>query len=64
MRREPNDITKWACQHAEGALMLAREAIDEMYEIGYADEHPELVTAFLTMAGHAYEALMRRDTIH
>jgi hypothetical protein len=38
---------------AEAGMMLARETIDEMHELGYAEEHPKLVIAFMSMAGHA-----------
>jgi hypothetical protein len=53
-----------ACAQAEAALALPIEAVDDAFWRGYAEENPEMVTAFLTMAGSALQALMLKDTIH
>jgi hypothetical protein len=53
-----------AFSQAEMAMRAAIEIIDEMFERGYAEEHPEMVVAFLTFAGHAYEVRAKVDSIH
>jgi hypothetical protein len=53
-----------ACSHAEDALHLAIEAVDNLlHEDGCALEHPELVTAYMSVAGAAYTALTIRDAV-
>jgi hypothetical protein len=58
-----NEVLQQSLELAGNAMAAAREAIDEMYKLGYADDHPELVTAYLTMAGSCYAALMHPDVM-
>jgi hypothetical protein len=57
MTREPTAAVFWACRTAKEALILAIEAVDDVLDgDSSALEHPELVTAFMAFAGHAYHA--------
>ena len=53
-----------ALEQTRTAMMAAIEMIDEMFERGYAEEHPEVLTAFMAFAGHAYEVRAKVDSIH
>jgi hypothetical protein len=46
------------------AMMAAIEILDDVFERGYAEEHPEMVVAFMTFAGHALEVRAKVDSIH
>jgi hypothetical protein len=57
MTREPTAEVFWACRAAKEAMLLAIEAVDDVLDgDSSALEHPELVTAFMAFAGHAYHA--------
>jgi hypothetical protein len=57
MKRAPTAAVQWACIEAKAALILAIEAVDELFPQDEAAlEHPELVTAFMMFAGSAYRA--------
>jgi hypothetical protein len=64
MKREPTAETKFACTEAKAALILAIEAVDELYPQDDAGtEHPDLVVAFMAFAGNAYRA-KQQVTVH
>jgi hypothetical protein len=60
MTREPTAAVKWSCLAAKEAMLLAIGEVDDVLtEIGSDDaaiQHPELITAFMAFAGHAYHA--------
>jgi hypothetical protein len=54
---KPTVALQSACIEAKAALILAIEAVDELFPQDEAAlEHPELVTAFMAFAGNAYRA--------
>src|ERR1700689_375610 len=60
MTREPTAAVKLSCLEAKAALILAIEAVDdvlsEIKNYDAAIEHPELIAAFMSYAGHVYHA--------
>jgi hypothetical protein len=61
---EATPLMRQACLQAEAALRLAIEAVDDLFhEDQAAVEHPELVIAFMTVAGAAYQALTISDNV-
>jgi hypothetical protein len=61
-RNEVTPLMRAACLQAEAALFLAFEAVDSILDEDQAAvEHPELVVAFMTVAGAAYQALTISD---
>ena len=46
------------------AMMAAIEIVDDIFERGYSEEHPEVLVAFMTFAGHAFEVRAKVDCIH
>jgi hypothetical protein len=61
MTMHRNEVLQQSLVLAGNAMAAAREAVDEIFGLGTAEQSPELVTAYLTMAGSCYAALMHRD---
>jgi hypothetical protein len=63
-KTQATPLTRVSPQHAEAALILAIQAVDDVLDdYGCALEHPELVTAVMMFAGNAYLALTIRDGV-
>ena len=63
MQKYPSTLDH-ALSQTKTAMMAAIEIVDDIFERGFAEEHPEMVVAFLTFAGHAYEVRAKVDCIH
>jgi hypothetical protein len=63
--KKPNltPLMSAACKQAEAALIAAIQAVDDVLgEDGAGIEHPEMVVAFMSVAGAAYTALTIRES--
>lgn len=56
-------LMRQAPMTAEVYLIKAIEAIDQQFTIGYAENHPELVAAFMQVSGQDFTTAIMAQTI-